>query len=86
MSNIKRVKGPWPGQGEYVRIIQDGKATARLGCPGCGTISPMSDHEIAADGSVTPSVGCPNDCGYHEVGVILEEWKGPPINPPCTCK
>ena len=64
----------WPDQGEWVPIWIEGKITARVGCPGCGTISAMSDHDIAADGSVTPSVGCPNDCGYHEVGVVFEDW------------
>ena len=65
---------PWPGKGEWVGVIIEGKSTARAGCPGCGAISTMSDHEIGDKGAVTPSVGCPNDCGYHEVGVILKDW------------
>jgi hypothetical protein len=33
------------------------------------------DHEIAADGSVNPSVVCPEkECDFHEF-VILEDWK-----------
>jgi hypothetical protein len=87
MSDLKRfrkVDGPWPGRGEYVRVVQDGKVTARAGCPGCGCISTMSDHTIDDQGRVAPSVGCassvggrpgpPVGCGYHEVGVVLEDW------------
>lgn len=62
----------WP-QGHYARVVLDGKPTAVMCCPGCGIKSYMSDHDIAADGTVNPSVGCPKDCGYHEF-VVLEDW------------
>jgi hypothetical protein len=32
------------------------------------------DHEIAADGTVTPSLGCPTEgCDWHEM-VRLKDW------------
>lgn len=33
-------------------------------CPGCGREYPL-DHEVAADGTVTPSVECPT-CPFHD--------------------
>jgi hypothetical protein len=49
-----------------------------LSCPGCN--APMSlqsprqrGHDIAQDGTVSPSVGCPQ-CGYHEF-IKLEGWQ-----------
>lgn len=46
-----------------------------LTCPDCGTSGNMSDHEVADDGTVTPSVVCPMEktCGFHET-VKLEGW------------
>lgn len=64
---------PWPGRGEWVGSVVEQKRTARVGCPNCGVIGTLN-HEIDDEGRVTPSVGCPEDCGYHETGVILEGW------------
>ncbi|KKN37823.1 hypothetical protein LCGC14_0759670 [marine sediment metagenome] len=64
----------WPDKGEWIKITHEGKVTARLACPGCGTISSMYEHDISPEGNVTPSVDCSNDCGYHEVGVVLAGW------------
>ena len=66
--------GTTPDQGMYLRAVLDGKATPVMCCPGCGVRSYMSDHEVAADGTVNPSVGCPEDCGYHEY-VTLVDWE-----------
>lgn len=45
-------------------------------CPECGQIGSLSDHTIAADGIVTPSVQCPTEgCAWHEF-VQLDEYSG----------
>lgn len=44
-----------------------------LSCPGCGQTASMSDHSIADDGTVTPSVVCPFECGFHDY-VKLLDW------------
>lgn len=43
-----------------------------LTCPGCG-YEAFLDHDVAPDGSVSPSVVCPMDCGFHDF-VRLEDW------------
>lgn len=48
--------------------------TALVGCPKCGEAGSLAQHKIADDGMVTPSVVCPNDCGFHEY-VKLDGWK-----------
>ena len=37
-----------------------------LKCPGCGQLQGLGDHELMADGTVTPSVQCYYDCGFHD--------------------
>lgn len=64
-------KGIWRG------AVRDGKRSATLSCPGCGKCASLSDHEIAADGVVNPSVVCPHGCGFHE-HVQLEDWTSEP--------
>ena len=48
-----------------------GKGIVLFTCPNCGTIGTF-DHEIAPDGTVTPSVVCP-DCEFHE-WLKLDDW------------
>jgi hypothetical protein len=44
-----------------------------VACPCCGTAAEL-DHEITADGAVTPSVECPViGCAFHDM-VRLEGW------------
>lgn len=43
-------------------------------CPGCDRAM-LLDHEIGADGLISPSLDCPL-CPYHQSGVTLEEWVG----------
>lgn len=66
------------GKGEWFPVTSDGRLTARVGCPGCGQVATL-DHDILADGTITPSVMCPVDCGFHESGRLLE-WTAPPTN------
>ncbi len=42
-------------------------------CPGC-KVPGVLDHEVDAEGNVTPSVDCP-ECEYHETGVKLIGWE-----------
>ncbi len=71
---FKRGSGLWPGPGEYTRVLSDGVKTARLCCPDCNTIG-LLDHQIAADGRLTPSLGCPTaGCTFHE-HAILADWE-----------
>lgn len=45
----------------------------KLTCPDCGLEAEL-DHEVAADGAVTPSVQCPRaGCSWH-ASVQLEGW------------
>jgi hypothetical protein len=56
-------------------VIYDKKPTAVMGCPKCRYAAYLIDHQIAADGTVTPSCVCPRDgCGWHET-VKLEGWE-----------
>lgn len=43
-------------------------------CPECGEIY-LLDHEVASDGTVTPSLECPTEgCSFHEM-IKLDGWK-----------
>jgi len=45
-------------------------------CPECGFKAAL-DHDIAEDGTVTPSLVCPNqNCDFHEF-VKLRDWRPP---------
>lgn len=53
----------------------DGTRTALLKCSN-GHIGSLSNHDIADDGRVTPSVVCPvEECEFHEM-VRLIGWSG----------
>ncbi len=55
----------------------DGKRSATV-CCGNGHVAYL-DHEIAQDGTVTPSLQCPVEvpqvCGWHEM-IKLDGWDG----------
>lgn len=54
--------------------LEDGtQRVVRLTCPN-GHYALLDDHEIAGDGSVTPSVLCPWHCGFHDT-VRLMGWE-----------
>ena len=51
-----------------------GKVYVFVICPGCGQEYRL-DHEIDAQGVVTPSIECPSaDCTFHD-SVILVGWR-----------
>ncbi len=55
-------------------IRQGGRKSAMIVCPKCGCEAPL-DHEIAADGTITPSLVCPYEpCDFHDWG-RLEGWE-----------
>ncbi len=43
-----------------------------ISCPGCG-VEGRIDHTVSEDGTVSPSLVCPFDCGFHEF-VKLTDW------------
>lgn len=49
---------------------RDGVLAANFICPGCGTSGGLghgTNHEVAADGTVSPSVVCDTgNCDFHE--------------------
>lgn len=67
-----------PGTWRGARLA-DGHRTATVSCPGCGRAASLSDHEIAVDGTVSPSLVCPyaddpeRPCAFHD-HVRLEGW------------
>ncbi len=69
--------GTWAG-GRKFRVpgpLGEGQRTALFCCPN-GHIGTLSDHDIAADGIVSPSVVCPgreNGCAFHD-WIKLEGW------------
>lgn len=50
---------------EKGKYIQMGGGEVMICCPGCGK-SAYLDHEISEGGKVSPSVVCPDNCGFHE--------------------
>lgn len=43
-------------------------------CGGCGERVRLTDHTVASDGAVTPSLVCPVECGWH-VQARLVGWE-----------
>lgn len=64
---------PQEKSGCWRRLRVSGKQTASISCPECGNVAWL-DHDIADDGTVTPSLVCPEEaCSFHE-WVKLEGW------------
>jgi predicted RNA-binding Zn-ribbon protein involved in translation (DUF1610 family) len=62
--------GTWKG----LKLANGGRS-ASFTCPICGQTAVLIDHEIAPDGTVSPSVVCPHDgCGFHEF-IQLDGWQ-----------
>jgi hypothetical protein len=59
---------PRPGQYKVAN------GTAYVCCPQCGGIASLAQHDIADDGTVSPSVVCPDAaCDWHE-HIRLDDW------------
>lgn len=69
-----------PGRWRAVTHGKPGDAEWRIkfACPQCGTEAGLDDHEIDADGEVSPSVHCATDCGFHD-HVVLIDWDRPTV-------
>lgn len=60
--------------GGYRRVIGiDGRRTALIACPQCGTRMLLNPHPVDANGNVSPSVVCRKPCDFHEY-IVLTEW------------
>ena len=69
-----------PGVWKGVRRV-DGTRSASISCPKCGQPASLSDHTIADDGTVPPSLVCPYDgCEFHDY-VTLKDWNPSPAAP-----
>jgi len=64
--------GTWKGL-----KLQGGQRSATVTCPVCGQTCTLIDHQIDPDGTVSPSLVCPYDCGFHEF-IKLEGWADVP--------
>ncbi len=77
MKNITLTKDPTNLQPlEYHPVKLDGKWTARMRCANVheDDIGLLIEHDIAEDGTVTPSVECNNE-DFHEKNVRLVGWQ-----------
>lgn len=70
----------WKAKGAWARrVVEEPEgsgtklATAAVSCPVCGEVASLRGHAIGAGGYVTPSLVCPNDCGFHDF-VQLAQW------------
>ncbi len=62
-------------EGVYRRGRSDGRLTATVKCPDCGRWTSIANHDIAADGTVSPSIVCPHGgCKFHAY-VQLGGWR-----------
>ena len=62
--------------GTWKIITLDGEHTVVFICSECKTSGYLTEHEISADGTVTPSVVCNSgkNCSFHEF-IKLENWE-----------
>ena len=71
LGHVDRFK---PLQGHYRGVQLNGRKTARLSCPNCGSPGLLEDHSVSPSGRVNPSVACPAElCTFHAY-VTLENW------------
>lgn len=54
-------------------VERDGKPVVKMCCPACGIWADLDEHEIAADGTVTPSVVCANAGNLSQVVVESDQ-------------
>ncbi len=82
MAVIPRKPGPQTDDlpnGQYAKSLEPSRfhGWAIIRCPVCGLLSTIgSNHEVRADGSVSPSYVCPHACSWH-VMIKLAAWTDP---------
>ncbi len=57
--------------GHWRSTKRDGAAIMKIACSLCGVEGDLSEHSVNENGGVTPSVICPNDCGFHGLAVLV---------------
>lgn len=62
-----------PKRGEYFKGKEPGMAF-QFCCPICKSIFGVAAHQVGKDGKVTPSIVCPNCCGFHS-WVTFNDWR-----------
>lgn len=62
---MKRMLIPRSERGWFDRHRVDEGRIIYMTCPSCGTVASLEEHKIDDDGTVEPSVSCP-DCAFHE--------------------
>jgi len=70
--------GPMLGKGTWQAKKTALKTWVNISCPTCGASGGLT-HDVAADGTVFPSVACPFDCPFHEY-IRLVGWNLGAIN------
>lgn len=62
--------------GTWKPIKKDGRKSALVTCPKCGKCFSLNEmHLVDADGTVSPSIICPNgDCNFHGFCKLLD-WE-----------
>lgn len=72
--HVHEAKGVWERRQISQSVTEPRVKTAALSCPNCGQAASLIDHDIASDGTVSPSVVCPMaECGFHDM-VQLIGW------------
>ena len=60
-----------PGSWNYFAV--EGALKVSFTCPYCKSLAVL-DHKVGMDGTVSPSVVCPNDrCDFHQ-NIFLADW------------
>lgn len=76
MTEVQKTELRWSGgHATWFPVTREnGARTAMLNCPVCGQTASLVEHEIGADGTVSPSVVCPYaGCVFHDY-VRLVGW------------
>lgn len=56
--------------GTWVELTGEA-AAVWVACAECGVRGSLEDHTIAPDGTVSPSLVCPGECGWHVFGRLI---------------
>ena len=83
MTELKHVFDGDMDKGYYWQALAglELRRTALVCCPQCGEVFSLSQHTIAEDGTVSPSVVHSRDgCTFHDF-VKLLDWPGQPAHP-----
>lgn len=75
--NVHIPPGHWRYVGVKVDVDTIGDYKVVVTCPSCGGRADLTDHTIERDGTVSPSLICPRECGWHDTAK-LAGFEGPP--------